>query len=140
MTSTARAYSGLAATRTGQSKQVDKAFKGMADELKRRKAVQAADCDQPQTLEQAQRVIASLQNQLADAQRLIEDMRAQANSDAPVATVSSTKYWSTERMAKESGVAICTICRNADALNGIMVGGVWLFPAGIKYGKKRNRK
>jgi hypothetical protein len=85
-------------------------------------------------------LVASLQNQLADAQRLIEEMRAQANSDAPVATVGTAKYWDTKRMAKESGVAICTICRNADALGGIKLGGDWLFPAGTTYGKKRKRQ
>ena len=140
MTMTSRAFTGLATTRTGQTKQIDKAFKGMAAELKRRQAVQTADCDEPQSIEQYKLLVASLQNQLADAQALIEEMRTQANSDAPVATVSTAKYWDTKRMAKESGVAVCTICRNADVLGGIKMGGDWLFPAGTKYGKKRHRQ
>lgn len=138
MTTTSR-FGALSKTQAGRTGQINRAYKGLADDMKR-KTIAVPDCDQPQSLEQALRVIADLQNKLVDAQNLIEDMRANANSDTPVATVNTTKYWSTERMAKESGVAVCTICRNAEALNGVKVGGVWLFPAGIKYGKKRKRK
>jgi hypothetical protein len=133
-------FSPLGTTRAGQTAQVNHAFKGLAADMKRKQAVAAPDCDEPQTLEQAKRVIAHLQSQLADAQALIDEMRATANSDAPAAVTSSTKFWDSKRMAKESGVAICTICRNAESLGGIKLGGDWLFPAGTTYGKKRTRK
>ena len=133
----------VGSTLRGRTSQITRAYRGMADEMKHKKAVQAADCDQPQTLEQALRVIADLQNRLADAQTLIEEMRAAANSDQPdVPAVASSKpkYWDTKRVAKESGVAICTICRNVEALGGFMMDGGWWFPANTTYGKKRSRK
>ncbi len=140
MTSVHR-FGGLAATRTGQTKQLDRAYRGIADDLTRSKTVEAADCDQPQTLEQALRVIASLQNQLTDAQALIADMRNTANSDAPAATSRQAKYWTTKQVAQKSGnKAISTITRNAIALGGIKVGSDWLFPVGtIHHGKRKSK-
>jgi hypothetical protein len=140
MTTTSR-FTGLAATQRGRTQQVNKAFRGIAEDLKNRKAVQTADCDEPQTVEQYKLLVARLRNQLADAQALIDEMRASANSEAPAAeVVTSAKLWSTERVAKESHVAICTICRNADLLGGIKIGKDWLFPAGTTYGRRRKRK
>ncbi|MBA3948124.1 MAG: hypothetical protein H0X37_26690 [Herpetosiphonaceae bacterium] len=138
MTTTSR-FGALSKTQAGRTGQINRAYKGLAEDMKR-KAIAVPDCDQPQTLEQALRVIVDLQSKLADAQNLIEDMRANANSDAPVATTSTAKYWDTKRVAKESGVAICTICRNVDVLGGFKLGGDWLFSVGTTYGKKRKRK
>lgn len=142
MSSAARAFTGVAATRTGQTGQVNRAFKGMADEMKSKKVDQLADSDHLNRLTHRQLVslVFSLQNKLIEKQATVDEMRAEANSDAPIAAASTAKYWDTKRMAKESGVAVCTICRNADTLGGIKLGGDWLFPAGTTYGKKRQRK
>lgn len=141
MTSNPR-YTGLAATHQGRTRQITKAYKGIADDLKRSRAGQPADCDQPQTLEDALRRIAFLEQQLADAQTLIEEMRGQANSDASVEAVAeSGKSWSTKTVADKSGVAICTIIRNVDTLGGWQLeSGDWRFPVGTIYGRRRKAK
>jgi hypothetical protein len=145
-------FTGLAATQRGRTGQVAKAFKGLAADLKN-KQVFNPDCDEPQTLEAAKRVIVALQQQLADAEALIAEMRAasnsdapaatadaEANSDAPAATADTVHLWNTARVARESHVAVCTICRNVDLLGGIRVGKDWLFPVGTTYGRRRKRK
>lgn len=131
-------YAGIAATRAGQAKQVTKAFRGIATELKRKQINQLDDSDHLNSLSHRQLVglVLSLQNQLADAQALLEESRTAAYSDAPAAI----KYDDCKTVAKRSGVAICTICRNADTLGGIKLGGDWLFPTGTTYGKRRQRK
>lgn len=138
MTSLARSFNGLGATRSGQSAQVAKAFRGMAAEMEA-KQVDAADCDEPQTIEQYRWLVASLQAKLADAQALIDEMRATANSDAPAAAVTGNLIDSAT-LARKSGVAVCTICRHAAELGGIKMAGDWLFPASVTYGRKRKRK
>lgn len=140
MTSAPRSFTGIAATKSGQSQQLDRIFKNMARNLKSRNAAQPVELDEPQTLADAKRVIAHLRNQLADAQNLIDDMRAQANSDAPTVTA-STEFWDTATVARKSGnVSISTICRNAVALGGTKLGGDWMFPVGTTYGKRRKSK
>src|SRR6185503_3779239 len=109
---TTRHFTGLAATRTGQTKQVNKAYKGLAADLKRKQSVAVKAV--PMTAKQYECLIADLRQQLADAEALITEMRKHANSDAPAVAVSTAKYWDSKRVAKESGVAVCTICRNAD--------------------------
>ncbi len=139
---TIRTFTGLANTRRGQTQQLNHAFHGMAEDMKRR-AVAAADCDQPTTLPAALRVIESLQQQLADAQALIDDMRAQANSDVPAESAPERRlsgYWDSKMVAEMSGVAVCTICRNAKSLGGIKLGGDWVFPKNTTYGIKRQQK
>lgn len=138
MNSLARSFTGLGATRSGQSAQVAKAFKGMAAEMEA-KQVDAADCDEPQTIEQYRWLVASLQAKLADAQALIDEMRAVANSDAPAAAVTDGLI-STADLAEKSGVSVSTICRHAEELGGIKMAGDWLFPASVTYGRKRKRK
>ena len=128
----------LARTLTGRTRQITNAYRGMADEMKRKQSVVIEDV--PMTIQQYECIIEDLRQQLADAEALIQDMRRQANSDAPAAAPSSTKYWDSKRVAKESKVAVCTICRNADTLGGIKLGGDWLFPAGTTYGKRRKSK
>lgn len=138
---TTRTFTGLADTATGRTRQITKAYKGLADDLKRRSAGQPADCDEPQTLKQAKLVIASLRNQLADAQTLIDEMRAQANSDAAAPVVTTSASWTTKTVAEKSNVAICTIIRNADNLGGWQLqSGDWLFPVGTTYGRRRKAK
>jgi len=135
---TSRHYLNLAATQSGRTRQIAKGYRGLAEDMKRRQSDQA-DCDQPQTLEEALRVIASLQQQLADAQTLINDMRGQANSDAPAEAGSQS--WSTKTVADKSGVAICTIIRNVDVLGGWQLeSGDWRFPVGTTYGRRRKAK
>ena len=80
-----------------------------------------------------------LWQRLADAEALIAEMRAYANSDEPAAAKPSA-YWDSKRVARESNVAVCTICRNADKLGGTKLGGDWVFPVGTTYGKQRRRK
>lgn len=131
---------GLAATQRGRTAQITRAYLGQADDLKNRKLVQPADCDQPQTLEEALRVIVDLKNKLQEAEDQREADRAAAYNDAPVA-VSAAKYWDTATVAKKSGnKAVSTICRNAKALGGIKLAGDWLFPEGTIYSGKRHRK
>jgi len=44
-------------------------------------------------------------------------------------------------VAEKSGVAICTICRNADKLGGTqLASGDWVFPVGTTYGRRRKAK
>lgn len=133
-------FTGLAATQRGRTGQVAKAFKGLAADMKRRQTIESPDCDEPQALDAAKRVIVALQQQLADAETLIDEMRAAANSDAPAATADTVHLWNTARVARESHVAVCTICRNVDLLGGIRVGKDWLFPVGTTYGRKRKAK
>lgn len=141
MTTTSR-FSDLGGTQRGRTDQITRAYRGAADEMKYKQAVQPADCDQPQTLEQALRVIADLQNKLADAQNLIDDMRAAVYSNAPAAAVNVSRYWNTQRVLKESNVrAVSTITRHAVELGGIqMADGDWLFPEGTVYKSQRKRK
>lgn len=141
MTSYTR-YARLGATRRGQTKQVNHAYSGMADEMKRR-AAQAADCDDLSSLSHQQLVnlVLSLQNQLADAQNLIDEMRAEANGSAPLQAETSGDYWTTKMVAEESGKCIATITRNAESLGGWQLqSGHWLFPVGTKYTGRRSRK
>ena len=128
----------LARTYQGHTRQINRAFLGMADELERNAVILE---DVPMTAQQYECIIEDLRQKLADAEALINDMRAIANSDG-TDTVSGnpTKYWDSKRVAKESKVAICTICRNADILGGTKLGGDWLFPVGTTYGKKRKGK
>lgn len=129
----------LAATRNGQTQQINRAYKTMAADLKC-KAVQAPDCDDPSTLSHKQLVslVLSLQNQLADALALLEEGRTAAYSDASV--TGTTAYWDSKHVADESGVAVCTICRNAKELGGTKLAGDWLFPVGTTYGRRRKSK
>lgn len=131
-------FTGLGTTRTGQTKQVNRGYKGLAADMKRKQSVAVEPV--PMTAAQYECIITDLRQQLADAQALIAEMRAQANGDAPAAAISTTKYWDSKTVAEKSGVAVCTICRNADTLGGMKLGGDWLFPAGTTYGHKRNRK
>jgi len=142
MTSVSRRFTGIADTQKGRTRQITKAYKGMADDLNHRRAVAAVDCDQPTTLPAALMVIEALKQQLADAQNLIDDMRAQANSDAPAGSAAAMiKSWSTKTVADKSGVAICTIIRNVDKLGGWQLdSGDWRFPVGTTYGRRRKAK
>lgn len=133
-------FAGLGKTQMGRSAQINRGYKGMADEMKRKKQAVDVDCDEPQTLPDALRLIAHLRNQLADAQAIIEDMRTQANGDHNAESDQKVGYWDSKRVAKESNVAVCTICRNAAEMGGIKLGGDWLFPAGTTYGRRRKTK
>lgn len=134
---TVRMFNDLGKTRAGQSRQINRAFSGLADELERRRAANIEDA--PMTAAQYERRIADLEQKLADAEALISEMRAYANGDEPAA-VKPTTYWDSKRVARESHVAVCTICRNADKLGGTKLGGDWVFPVGTTYGKQRRRK
>lgn len=141
MTSYTR-YAGLGATRRGQAKQVNRAFSGMADEMKRRSA-QVEDCDDLSSLSHQQLVnlVVSLQQQLADAQSLIDEMRSEANGSASLQAEASGDYWTTKMVAEKSGKCIATITRNAQSLGGWqLASGDWLFPVGTKYAGRRKRK
>ena len=138
MTSLARSFNGLGATRSGQSQQVAKAYRGMAAEMEA-KQVDAADCDEPQTIEQYRWLVASLQAKLADAQALIDEMRATANSDTPAAATTG-KLIDSATLARKSGVSVSTICRHAAELGGTKMAGDWLFPSGTTYGRRRKAK
>ena len=133
---TVHQFAGLGKTFSGRTTQIARGYRGMADEMARKQAAAPED-DAPQTLEAAKRVIAYLEQKLADAEALIEEMRADANEGIP--SGASGTYWDSKRVARESNAAVCTICRNADVLGGIKLGGDWLFPAGTVYGKKRKR-
>ena len=140
MTSTHR-FTGLALTETGRTRQITKSFKGLAEDMKRRRAGQPADCDQPQTLEEALRRIVYLEQKLDEAQTTIDDLRAQINGDAPAASAAPIESWTTKTVAQKSGVAICTIIRNVDTLGGWQLqSGDWLFPVGTTYGRRRKAK
>lgn len=136
---TVQQFSGLAKTAAGRTAQITRAYRGIADEMAR-KQTPAPDGDTLDTLtpKQLRALVRALQDKLADAQAAIDDMRASANGghDVPATAVD---YWDTRRVARESHVAICTICRNATALSGIKLGGDWVFPVGTKYGGKRKR-
>jgi len=134
MTSTHR-FGSLAATQRGRTDQITRAYLGAAEELKHK---QEAVKTVPMTPFQYECLITDLRQQLADARHIINEMRDQANSDAPA--VVTGKYEDSKTVARRSGVAVCTICRNADSLGGMKLGGDWLFPAGTTYGKKRERK
>jgi len=134
---TVRTFHDLGKTRAGQSRQISKAYQGLADELDRRRAANTEDA--PMTAAQYERRIADLEQRLADAEALIAEMRAYANSNEPAAAKPST-YWDSKRVARESNVAVCTICRNADKLGGTKLGGDWVFPVGTTYGTQRRRK
>ncbi len=138
MTSLARAFNGLGATRSGQSRQVAKAFKGLAADMARKQVINP-DCDEPQTIEQYKLLVASLQARLADAQALIDEMRAEANSDAPAAAATG-QLIDSATLARKSGVSVSTICRHAEELGGTKMAGDWLFPAATTYGRKRKPK
>ncbi len=131
---TTRGFIGLAATANGRAKQINRGFRGLAADIERRRAGQAVEPDAPQTLDHALRLIAQLRNQLVDAQATIDDLRAGLNSDSAVV---SEAMWDTATVARKSGVAISTICRNADKLGGKKLGGDWLFPVGTTYGRRR---
>ena len=135
---TVRMFSDLGKTRAGQQRQMSKAFQGLADELDRRRAANTEDA--PMTAAQYERRIADLEQRLADAEALISEMRAYANSDEPATVAKPSTYWDSKRVARESNVAVCTICRNADKLGGTKLGGDWVFPVGTTYGKQRRRK
>lgn len=140
MTSVSHRFTGLAATETGRTRQIAKAFHGMAEDMKTR-AVASADCDEPKTLAQAKRVIASLRNKIAEYEDLLNEIRAEANSDAPTPAVTSSKSWTTKTVAEKSGVAISTIIRNVDKLGGWQLqSGDWMFPVGTTYGRRRKSK
>lgn len=130
-------YAGFGATRSGQSKQVNKALRGMADDMKRKQSVAVRAV--PKTAKQYECVITDLRQQLAEALALIKDMRASVNGDTPAAADVSG-FIDSATLARKSGVAVCTICRNADKLGGIKLGGDWLFPATATYGRKRKAK
>lgn len=135
---TTRHYTGLSATQRGITDQLTRGYKGHAADLKHKQSVAVESV--PITAAQYECIITDLRQQLADAQTLIAEMRSHANGDAPAAAISTAKYWDSKTVAKKSGVAVCTICRNADTLGGMKLGGDWLFPAGTTYGHKRNRK
>lgn len=132
-------FVGLSKTQRGRAEKIRRGYLGMAHEMENKRVVDA-DCDQPQTLEDALRLIAHLKNKLAEAEDQREADRAAAYGDAPAVASGTVKYWDSKRVAKESSVAICTICRNAADLGGTKLGGDWLFPAGTTYGHKRKRK
>jgi len=141
MTSTR--YSGLAATQQGRTRQMSRSYRGMADEIERRRAERAEDCDDLSSLshQQLTNLVISLRQQLTDAQNLIDEMRAEANGSTPVQAESSGDYWTTKMVAEKSGVAICTIIRNVDTLGGWQLqSGDWLFPIGTTYGRRRKAK
>lgn len=132
--------SSVASTLRGRTDQITRGYRGMADEMKNKHVVDV-DCDQPQTLEDALRVIAHLKNKLAEAEDQRNADRAAAYSDAPAAVTHVSKYWDTKRVAKASGnVAISTITRHALDLGGIKLGGDWVFPEGTVYKGQRKRK
>lgn len=136
-------YAGRAATEQGRSRQINRGYRGMADEMKRRAAGQPADCDDLSDLSPQQLVnlVVSLQQQLADAQNLINEMRAEANGDLPVQAADKSEYWTTKMVAEKSGKCIATITRNAESLGGWQLeSGDWLFPVGTQYAGKRSRK
>lgn len=136
---TTRGFTGLAATTNGRTKQIARGFRGLAADIERRRSRQPVEPAAPQSLEQALRVIDALRSQLADAQDTIDSLRAQLNSDS-ASPVASEAMWDTATVARKSGVAISTICRNADTLGGKKLGGDWLFPAGTTYGRRRKSK
>lgn len=136
MTSTSR-FNGLAATQTGRTAQLTRAYKTMAADMKRRQSAQPVDIDEPQTLADALRLITALRQQLADAQAAIDDMRKASNGEVTVSESATADYWTTAQVARKSNVAICTICRNAGTLGGRKVGSDWFFPVGTTYGRRR---
>lgn len=136
-TGVVNANTALGRTLNGRKQQIDKAFNGIAANIKHRQA--EAPADAPLSASQYRAIIADLEQQLADAGALIEEMRRSANSDAPAA-ISSTRYWSAKRVSKESNCAICTVCRNAVELGGVKIGADWMFPTGTTYGGRKRGK
>lgn len=140
MTTTSRGFAGLSTTTKGRTDQLNRVYRGMADEMKRNQAEQS-DYDDLSALSahQLRRLVIKLQQDLADAHALLEDMRAHENGDQFAAVGKKVSYWDTARVARESGKSIATICRNAKELGGIKLGSDWVFPSGTRYGGKRKK-
>lgn len=135
-----RHYGALGNTHQGRTSQLNRAYKGLGADMKRKQAAAGPDCDEPQTLEQYKLAYAALKLKLEEAQTLIDEMRAAANGDSPAATT-TTGFLTTAEVARKSGVAVCTIIRNTDVLGGWQLpNGDWLFPSGTTYGRRRKSK
>lgn len=141
MSATVRGHSPLAATLSGRTRQITAGYNGLADRLKRARAAQAqAGCPDDLaalTRDQLQALVVSLQAKLEGALATIEDLRALANRDA---ALPADAMWDTATVARKSGVNVSTICRNAQRLGGIKLGGDWMFPSGTTYGRRRAAK